>query len=255
MKNVFKTRWAPVAGAGLWLGMATGCATTEAPKPVAVAPVTQVVKEPTAEERFSNGVRAANAKDWPTAKDEFSKSLEKKPDSAAAAYDLGYADSQMGDNAGAIAAYEKAHQLDPKNTQAVLNLGKLYREQEKYDRAIAIYEESLKANPYDVNLLNNVSVLYRLDKQYEKAEAALRKLLSRTKDNPEAYKTWRWSTTTRASTAWPRPSAPTPRSSIPKTRASSTTWAISTSSSATSAPPSPTSRRRSPSTPPTLRPR
>ena len=72
----------------------------------------------------------------------------------------------------------------------LLNLGKIYRLQDKFTEAIALYDEALKdpANEYDVELNNNLTVAYRLAKKYDRAEATARKVLSRTKNNADAYK-------------------------------------------------------------------
>src|SRR5690606_10954351 len=54
--------------------------------------------------------------------------------------------------------------------------------------AARLYEGALAEDEFDVDYLNNLSVIYRLVKRYDEAIAALRKLLSRTPKNAEAYK-------------------------------------------------------------------
>jgi tetratricopeptide (TPR) repeat protein len=80
--------------------------------------------------------------------------------------------------------------VDDSKAATLLNLGRVYRLQDRFDNAIALYEGALKdpANEYDVELNNNLTVAYRLAKKYAQAEATARKVLARTKDNPDAYK-------------------------------------------------------------------
>lgn len=174
-------------------GLTTACTTTPEPKkePVVVKPVEPPKpKEKSAQEHFAEAVAAFDAKKYDDAQASFAKVLEKSPGNVTALYNLGVVAERKGDFQKAQEHYEAAHKADPKHEPTLLNLGKTYRLQAKFDQAIALYEEALKdpAREYDVELLNNLAVSYRLAKQYDKAEGALRKLLSRTKDNPEAYK-------------------------------------------------------------------
>ncbi len=105
-------------------------------------------------------------------------------------YNLGLTSLRRLNLPQAQASFEAAHQLDPAHKPTLLNLGKVYRLQGKFDQAIALYEKAVGApdREYDVPLLNNLTVAYRLKKNYVKAEATARKVLSRSKDNPDAYK-------------------------------------------------------------------
>lgn len=180
------------ASLALFAGLFVGCSTAPVkPDPVVTAPVeAPKPKEMDATELFAEAVKAFDAGKLDDAEKSFARVVEKAPDNVSARYNLGVIAERKGDIAGAQAQYEAAHKLDANHEPTLLNLGKIYRLQAKVDKAIALYEAALAApgKEYDVQLLNNLAVSYRLSKQYDKAEASLRKLLSRTKDNADAYK-------------------------------------------------------------------
>jgi tetratricopeptide (TPR) repeat protein len=174
------------------VALAVGCTTAPEvkPDPVVVDAPPPPPKEKGADEAFADAVKAFDQGKLDEAGELFAKVAKKAPDNVSAHYNLGVVAERKGDIKGAGAHYEKAHALDAEHTPTLLNLGKVYRLQGQFDKAIALYEKALAlpGREFDVQLLNNLSVSYRLAKQYGKAEGALRKLLSRTKDNPEAYK-------------------------------------------------------------------
>jgi len=176
----------------LGLGL-TACATAPAPvpTPVPTAPAEpQWPKEKDADQLFAEAVQAFDANKYDEAEELFARVLDKAPNNVSAAYDLGVVSERKGDLHKAQQRYEAAHKLDPGHVPTLLNLGKVYRLQAKFDQAIALYEEALKApgRGFDPQLLNNLAIAYRLAKRYDKAEETVRKLLSRTTDNPDAYK-------------------------------------------------------------------
>lgn len=153
---------------------------------VVVAPV----KEKTTREVFAESVKAFDAGDYATAKEGFAKVAARVPDNVTVQFNLGVISEKQGKLNDAAGYYEAAHKLDSRHKPTLLNLGRVYRLQDKFNEAIALYEGALKdpANEYDVELNNNLTVAYRLAKKYPEAEAAARKVLARTKDNPDAYK-------------------------------------------------------------------
>lgn len=173
------------------LMLTVGCTTTPEvkPEPIVVAPV-EKPKEKSAVELFAQGVEALDAQKLPEAQEIFTTYVKKYPSDANARFNLGITLERQLKLQEAQAAYEAALQVDPNHEPSLLNLGRIYRLQDKFAEAIALYEKAL-AEPgkeYDVQLLNNLSVSYRLAKDYVKAEAAVRKILSRTKDDVDAYK-------------------------------------------------------------------
>lgn len=147
-------------------------------------------KEKSPQELFNDGVAAFDKGELDAAKAAFEKVAAKEPKLVSVVYNLGVVAEHQGRLSDAQKFYEDARKLDANHRPSLLNLGKVYRLQDRFKDAIALYEEALKAPgaEFDVALLNNLSVAYRLSKQYDKAEAAVRKVLSRTKDNPDAYK-------------------------------------------------------------------
>ncbi len=181
----------PLAGA--LLALVAGCsgAAQEVKKdPVVTNAPPPPPKEKTPQEVFADGIAAFDAGKWDDAEAAFKKVLDKTPTMVNAQYNLGVVAERKGELAKAQAAYEAAHKLDANHEPTLLNLGKIYRLQDKFDVAISLYEAALAVpgREYDVQLLNNLTVAYRLAKKFDKAEAAARKVLSRTKDNPDAYK-------------------------------------------------------------------
>jgi tetratricopeptide (TPR) repeat protein len=168
------------------------CATPEA---VVVKPTDSNLpppppKEKTAQELFDEALVSFDASRFEDAKASFTKLLDKQPGLVSANYNLGVVCERMGNLSDAEKAYEAAHKLDAHHRPTLLNLGKVYRQQDKFEKAIALYEEALKEEgvEFDVALLNNLTVAYRLAKKFEKAELTARRVLSRNKDNPDAYK-------------------------------------------------------------------
>lgn len=179
-----------IAGLSVAVGLSACTTVQEEVKkdPVLTAPVK--AKEKTTQELFQDGVAAFDAGKYDAAKTAFTTVSKKAPQSVGLQFNLGLVAEKQGQLAEAVGYYEAAHKLDPKHKPTLLNLGRAYRLQDRFDDAIALYEAALKdpANEYDVELNNNLAVAYRLSKKYAEAEAAARKVLARTKDNPDAYK-------------------------------------------------------------------
>jgi len=156
--------------------------------PVIVAPPKPVEKS--SKELFAEAVTAFDAGRFDDARAGFSKVAAKVPNNVVVQFNLGVIAEKQGKLSEAAGFYETANKLDPKHKATLLNLGRVYRLQDKFDNAISLYENALKdpANEYDVELNNNLTVAYRLAKKYAQAEATARKVLARTRDNPDAYK-------------------------------------------------------------------
>ena len=148
------------------------------------------VVEKTVKEIFADAVAAFDAGKLDEAQAGFSKVAARYPNNVVVQFNSGVIAERLGKVSEAAGYYEVANKLDPKHKPTLLNLGRVYRQQDKFDNAIALYEAALKdpANEYDVELNNNLTVAYRLAKKFALAEATARKVLARTKDNPDAYK-------------------------------------------------------------------
>ncbi|MGQ0505316.1 MAG: tetratricopeptide repeat protein [Myxococcaceae bacterium] len=170
----------------LWVA----CAGTPEKKVATNTAVPPPVKEWRSEDLFAQGIAAFDEGKLDEATEIFERVLNRNPRMVNAQYNLGVIAERRGQLSKALDAYEAAHKIDPNHEPTLLNLGKIYRLQDKFDQAITLYETALvvPGREYDVQLLNNLTVAYRLAKKFDKAEAAARKVLSRTKDNPDAYK-------------------------------------------------------------------
>jgi tetratricopeptide (TPR) repeat protein len=171
--------------------VSAGCATTEeAKKPEETAALPPPPKEKTPDELFQEGLADIDANKLDEALAVLQKALEKAPQMVNAQFDIGVVYERRGNLLKAQDAYEVAHRMDASHEPTLLNLGRIYRLEGKFEKAVALYEEAVKqpGHEYDVQLLNNLTVAYRLAKNYKQAEASARKVLSRTKDNADAYK-------------------------------------------------------------------
>ncbi|QSQ28165.1 tetratricopeptide repeat protein [Pyxidicoccus parkwayensis] len=155
------------------------------PAPQAPAP-----KEGTATELFTAALQAYEAGDLDSARHGFEKALAKDPRSLNAQFNLGVIAERQGRNDDARVAYEKVLLLEPGHVPSAVNLAALHRKQGHTDEAIALLEKALKqpGREHDASLLNSLSVTYRVAGKLNESESAARRVLVRSKDNPEAYK-------------------------------------------------------------------
>jgi tetratricopeptide (TPR) repeat protein len=182
------------------LALTTACATAPQVKPTPVTETaprtqpTQVAAQPTPEpgalELFQAALAAFAAGDYDASRKGFEQVVAKAPQSLNAQFNLGLIAERQGRLQDAQAAYEKVLSVAANHQPSLLNLGRLYRLQDRFADAIKLYEKALEApgHEHDVALLNNLTVAYRLAGRFELAEATARRVLARSKDNPEAYK-------------------------------------------------------------------
>jgi tetratricopeptide (TPR) repeat protein len=179
------------------LAFTAACATAPQIKPTPVTPATPpsapaqaAPKETGPQELFVAALASFDAGDYEAARKGFEQVVAKAPQSLNAQFNLGLIAERQGRRADARAAYEKVLSVDASHQPSLLNLGRLYRLQDRFDAAILLYEKALGApgHEHDVALLNNLTVAYRLAGKFEQAEATARRVLARSKDNPEAYK-------------------------------------------------------------------
>ncbi len=113
---------------------------------------------------------------------------ELPPDKAAevsllAARDL----EKLGNEADAIAQYEKASQLNPKLTQVSRRLAVLYDRQGDFSRAVAEYRLALQQSPKDADLLNDLGYCHYQHGDWAEAEKWLRQAVTLQPDNRRAW--------------------------------------------------------------------
>lgn len=71
--------------------------------------------------------------------------------------------------------YLQLTEKDPKHPRAWNNLGRSYLAMMQLDKAVAAYQKALEVNAYDEFAWNNLGVAYELQQDYEKAKNAYRK--------------------------------------------------------------------------------
>ena len=200
--NGFRTKRMLLAGAFAF-AFTTACATGPRPtsvamntveKPAATVPTTPapvVAEQGDASNLFAEALKAYEAGDLDTARKGFEQVVAKEPQTLNAQFNLGVIAEKQGRPADARAAYEKVLFLDPAHTPSVMNLGLMHRHAGQLEEAIALYTKALQTpgHEHDEPVLNGLAATYRLAGKLDEAEATGRRVLARSKDNPEAYKT------------------------------------------------------------------
>lgn len=92
--------------------------------------------------------------------------------------DLGEARKSLLDDAGALAAFERAAALSPSDPVTLTRLGNELYEQGKFKRAIPYLEKADQANPKDQTTLNTLQAALRADGQIERANQVKARLIA-----------------------------------------------------------------------------
>jgi tetratricopeptide (TPR) repeat protein len=141
------TRLAAAAGALVVAGvLISGCGSSGSSTPTTSAGI------------FQAGYSALSHGNYQSAKDEFTAVLATNPSLASAQYNLGLAETGLKNSAAAVAAYQKAIQLDPKMTAAMFNLADLQAASDP-KAAIATLRKMLTITPNDHNARFNLGYL------------------------------------------------------------------------------------------------
>lgn len=199
--NGFRTKRMFLAGAFAF-AFTTACATGPRPTPVAMNAVEKpaitvpAAPPPTAEKgdadgQFAEALKAYEAGDLDAARKGFEEVVNQQPKALNARFNLGVIAEKQGRPADARVAYEQVLALDPAHTPSVMNLGLMHRHAGQLDEALALYTKALQTpgHEHDEPVLNALAATYRLAGKLDEAEATGRRVLARSKDNPEAYKT------------------------------------------------------------------
>jgi tetratricopeptide (TPR) repeat protein len=199
--NGYRTKRMFLAGAFAF-AFTTACATGPKPLPVAMnavekpaptvpAPPPEPAAQDDANALFAQALKAYEANDLEAARKGFEKVVARDAKSLNARFNLGVIAEKQGRPADARVAYEEVLALDPAHTPSVMNLGLMRRHEGQLDAALALYTQALQTpgHEHDEPVLNALAATYRLAGKLDEAEAAGRRVLARSKDNPEAYKT------------------------------------------------------------------
>jgi tetratricopeptide (TPR) repeat protein len=121
-------------GLTLATGEARAASTDRDPPPARPAAV------PTAEQEYSRGIAARNAKNWQAAVGSFRKAVSLKPAYPEAWNELGYALRNEGNYPDSLKAYDEALRLRPNFPEALEYLGEAYVKLGRVDDARKILE-------------------------------------------------------------------------------------------------------------------
>jgi Flp pilus assembly protein TadD len=95
----------------------------------------------------------------PEAREQLEQLVRRNPGLTEARTRLGTVEGQLGDKAGALENFQKAHQLQPSNLSVTLGYALLLEEAGQKDQARGLYEELLRADPENPTALNNLAYL------------------------------------------------------------------------------------------------
>lgn len=106
---------------------------------------------------------------------------------AAEYYSYGLEKIKKGGFDDAIAAWEKALELEPTMVNVYEKLGKAYYTLARFDKAGAIYRKELELKPDDPLIYHSLGVVYRMNEQFEDAVKMQKKALSLNPNLAPAY--------------------------------------------------------------------
>ncbi|MBN3939407.1 serine protease, partial [Nostoc sp. NMS9] len=87
----------------------------------------------------------------------------------------------------AVAAYEKAIQLNPNYADAYYNLGNALSEQKKLDAAVTAYQKAIQLNPNDAKAYYNLGIALTQQKKLDAAVAVLQKVIQLNPNDATGY--------------------------------------------------------------------
>jgi Flp pilus assembly protein TadD len=100
---------------------------------------------------------------------------------------VGQTEEKNGNDAAALAQYEKAVALDPHCLAAVRRLAVLYDKKCDFSKADAAYKQAAQAQPRDAELFNDWGYSYYLRNNWDEAAAKLRRALEIDPHNARAH--------------------------------------------------------------------
>ena len=107
----------------------------------------------------------------------YQRALELDPKVAAPHNGIGNVYSDLGQYDQALAAYQRAIELDPKDAYPHNGIGNVYRDLGKYDQALAAYQRAIELDPKDAYPHNGIGNVYFDLGQYDQALAAYQRAL------------------------------------------------------------------------------
>ena len=123
---------------------------------------------------------------WEPARARLEAYLAKEPADAAALFDAGWVEEQLGDAGAAAGSYAKALANDGGHCGAALNLARLL--QGTPAKAEDVLRSALRQRPDDPRLLNALAAAQRAQSKLEEAASSVRRVLERHPKDAEAYR-------------------------------------------------------------------
>ncbi len=107
----------------------------------------------------------------------YNRALEIDPNDLEAQNNLAALLAATGDIEAVIAAREKVREQDPKNSQVRFDLGKMYFDQGNYEKAIELFDEYLTLAPNDPGALEYKGISYQRLDRHNESIAEFKKIL------------------------------------------------------------------------------
>ena len=117
----------------------------------------------------------------------YQKAIQLNPNDADAYYNLGIALSDQKKLDAAVAAYQKAIQLNPNYALAYYNLGNALSKQKKLDAAVAAYEKAIQLNPNYALAYYHLGNALSEQKKLDAAVAVLQKVIQLNPNDATGY--------------------------------------------------------------------
>lgn len=129
----------------------------------------------TRDKLYKKGVSSMADEKMEEAVQAFEGALQVDPGHVDSLLKLGYARFHMGDLAGAMADYNKVHEIDVTNSDAWNLKGLIYYRQKNYEKALECVEKSIETNPTDGMSWYNKACYYSLLNHVPEAIEALKR--------------------------------------------------------------------------------
>ena len=128
------------------------------------------------------------AQSFPDAEKYLTEAVSLKPDSAVTWTELGLARFRQEKSDDALAAYQKAAELQPSLSNAWFGQGDVYCEHKKnLPKAITAYQAGLKLNPENASANYHLGWCYNESKLFRQALPCLKKAIDLDPDSPSSY--------------------------------------------------------------------
>lgn len=138
-------------------------------------------------DKLKQGRRLLRAGDFESAVDILRQFTAENPDDAPAFEALGTACFAIGDNDGALKAFQRASQLVPQESRVFVNLGAVHNRRREFKQALDVLRKALAKNRKSADAYYNMGLAHRGLGQAKMAVNAYREAIRLAPDMAEAY--------------------------------------------------------------------